>query len=107
MKGGKEEEKEGETKYERLRFMSWNVNGWKGETGYRKIRRIRGEVGECDVFILTETHTADEDEERAKFDSHFKDFHVFHVHTKEDGGRRLGVAIGVKKKRVEEKDIEI
>jgi len=66
MKGGKEEEREGETKYERLRCVAWNINGWKGEAGYRKIRRIRGEVGEYDVFILTETHTADDDEERER-----------------------------------------
>jgi exonuclease III len=59
------------------------------------------------VFILTETHTADDDEEREMFAKFFKDFRVFHVHAKEDGGRRLGVAIGVKKKKVEENDITI
>jgi exonuclease III len=107
MKGGKQEEREGETKYERLRCMAWNVNGWRGVIGQRKIRRIRGEVGDCDMFILTETHVEDDDKERATFDSNFKDFHVFHVHAKEDGGRRLGVAMGVKKKKVEENDIEI
>jgi exonuclease III len=94
MKGGKEEEKEGETKYEQLRCMAWNINGWKGEKGDRKINRIKGEVGEYDVFIFTETHTADDDAERANFDKHFKEFHVFHVHAKADGGKRLGVAIG-------------
>ena len=87
--------------------MAWNINGWKGEKGDRKISRIRGEVGGCDLFILTETHAIDEDEERAKFNAHFKDFHVFHAHAKEDGGRRLGVAMGIKKKRVEEANIEI
>ena len=87
--------------------MACNINGWKGEAGHRKIRRIRGEVGEYDVFILTETHTADDDEEREMFAKFFKDFHVFHVHAREDGGRRLGVAIGVKKKKVEENDITI
>jgi hypothetical protein len=107
MMGRNEEEKEGESKYERLRCMAWNVNGWKGEKGKRKIRRIRGEVEGWDVFILTETHCEDNDQERAAFNAHFKDYHVYHVHAKEDGGKRLGVAIGVKKTRIEEEDIEI
>ena len=66
MKGGKEEEREEESKYERLQCMAWNVNGWKGENGKRKIRRIKGEVGEYDFFILTETHVADDDKERGE-----------------------------------------
>ena len=124
--GGEEKEKEGE-EYEQMRYMTWNINGWKGEKGNRKIKRIHGEATRYDAFVLTETHVADEEEEREAFNKHFKEYHVFHVHAKRgrekggkekgegkggekekgSGGRRLGVAIGIKKRKVEAKDIEV
>jgi len=111
MMGRKEDEREEEKspEYEQIRCMAWNVNGWKGDGGNRKIRRIKGEVIKYDVFILTETHVADDEEEREAFNKNFKEYQVYHVHAKEggNGGRRLGVVIGVKKSRIEETEIEI
>ena len=46
----REDEREGE--YEQLRCMAWNINGWRGEKGDKKIRNIWGEVMRYDVFIL-------------------------------------------------------
>ena len=109
MKGGKTG-RNAEAKYESLRCMSWNINGWKGggeKNQYKKIRRVRGEATHYDVIILTETHLSDEKEEIDKFESYFKEYHLYHVHAKEDGGRRLGITMGIKKNKVEAKDIEV
>ena len=107
MMGTNEEEKQEDKQdtYEQLRWMAWNING-RGEKGASKIQRIRGEVGKYDAFILTETHVADADADRKEFDKHFDNFHVYHAHAKVDSGRRLGVAIGIKKNRISEGDIE-
>ena len=62
MKTNEEEKQEDkQDTYEQLSWMAWNINGWRGEKGARKIQRIRGEVGKYDSFILTETHVADAD----------------------------------------------
>ena len=110
-----EHEEEGDT-YEKMKWMAWNINGWKGdqndkdeEYNYRKIKRIRGEAEKYDGFILTETHLNDDEEknEIEKFEKHFKDYYVYHVHAREKAGKRLGVTIGIKRNRIEEKDIKI
>ena len=72
MMGTNEEEKQEDKQdtYEQLSWMAWNINGWRGEKGARKIQRTRGEVGKYDAFILTETHVADADADRKEFDKH-------------------------------------
>ena len=101
---GEEGRKRGE--FEQLRCMAWNINGWRGEKGDRKINKITGEVRKYDVFVLTETHLEDEENEKKAFNKYFEEYHVYHAHRKEQASQRCGVAIGIRKTKVEEKDIE-
>ena len=90
----------------KLRCVAWNIRGWKGEgTENKKIRSVKGEIEDFDMFILTETHLKKEDTEH--FEKHFKEFFVYHAHAKELAGKRLGVTMGIRKKLTEEKRIEI
>ena len=109
MTGKKHKQHTEDSKYVVMKSMEWNINGWKGDDKhkYRKIRRIKGEVIKYDQFILTETHLSDDEKEIAAFEQHFSEYYIYHVHAKEDSGRRLGVSIGIRKTMIEEKDIEI
>ena len=117
MKGGEREGKraggEGradEEEFEKIKFMGWNINGWRGdgkEEHHKKIRRVKGEVIHYDVFVLTETHLRDEEGDIKEFEKEFKEYHLFHVHMDGVGKSKKGVTVGVKKKRIEMSDIEI
>jgi len=109
MTGKKHKQHTEDSKYVVMKSMEWNINGWKGDDKHkhRKIRRIKGEVIKYDQFILTETHLSDDEKEIAAFEQHFSEYYIYHVHAKEDSGRRLGVSIGIRKTMIEEKDIEI
>jgi len=95
MTGKKHKQHTEDSKYVVMKSMEWNINGWKGDDKHkhRKIRRIKGEVIKYDQFILTETHLSDDEKEIAAFEQQFSEYYMYHVHTKEDSGRRLGVSM--------------
>ena len=68
-------------KMKSLRCVAWNVRGWRGtQSGGRKISRIKGEIEDYDLFILTETHLSEEPETIEKFEKNMTEFHLFHAH---------------------------
>ena len=97
------------TGHETMSFMSWNINGWKGEgRGFKKIRRVESEVDNYDVFVLTETHLREDEEDVTRFEEEFQGYRLFHVHMDEKERRsKKGVTVGIKRNRIEEKDISI
>ena len=95
---------------ETISVMSWNINGWKGDEreDKKKIRRVKGEVIQHDVFILTETHLKDDEEDVRRLEKEFPEYSMFHVHMDEKEKRsKKGVTVGIKKRRIDEKDIRI
>ena len=60
-----------------------------------------------DIFILTETHVENEESEIKAFNKYFEKYHIYHAHRKEQASQRCGVVVGIRKKKVEEENIEI
>ena len=86
-------------KMKQIRCIAWNVRGWRGERSERgKIRRIKGEIEDYDIFILTETHLSADAKVIDKFEQNMPEFLLFHAHAEgNQASARLGVTIGVRK----------
>ena len=85
---------ETETKTERIRCMSWNVNGWM--VSKKKTRQIHANSTNYDLVIWQETHLKEDDKD--KFNSVFEEFECYHSYAEENGYN--GVTVGVRKRSV-------
>jgi exonuclease III len=85
---------EEEMKRQMTRWIAWNVNGWKTKPG-----KIRNEICESDVVILTETHLNDTKDEKAEFERRMgKEYDYWHTTDGKNKDARNGVTIMIKTK---------
>ena len=87
--------------------ITWNIRGWGGkqDSVKKKMTKIKNEIQQYDIVILTETHLADNEEDIEKMRKYQQEYYTYNVHDKDRSSARSGVTICIKKRKIQGKDI--